>query len=190
MQVARPTTLCPEALCRHAQAKPIFVLTANQSCVYQPPPNLRGYLHLNLMGIFTPHRLETSHPCEVHGMAVESYSVLDLCLAPQAKNLLPDATPHTRYHDYDLSVPRMLSSVTSMLELLACVRHWSCWGSIASRVIDTCDLLHASVGELQETSHSICRSVGGNIASVPHLPGQPDDLSGTVHQTASAILYV
>ena len=37
-----------------------------------------------------------------------------------------------------------------------------------------CDLLRVPVGELRETSHSICRSVGGNTASVRRLPGQPD----------------
>jgi hypothetical protein len=51
--------------------------------------------YVYLVGIATPHRLGTAiHPCEGHGMAVESYSVLAFSPCATAKNLLPDATPH------------------------------------------------------------------------------------------------
>jgi hypothetical protein len=50
------------------------------------------------------------------------------------------------------------------------------------------DLLHASVGELHETSHSICRSAGGNIASVRYLVCRVNRMySWIVKQTAFAM---
>lgn len=74
MQVAHPTTFHADPSCRHAQAK------ANISC-FQPITirhiNLLSSLLLPLHArIPTPHRLQTSHPCESYGMAVVSYSVL------------------------------------------------------------------------------------------------------------------
>ena len=100
-------------------------------------------------------------------MAVVSYSVLAFSPCATAKK------PASRCH-------ASLSCTTVdpecdffMLELLLC-RHWSCWGrymrcEAVSCPSTTCDLLRVAVGELRETSHSICRSVGGNTASVNRM---------------------
>jgi hypothetical protein len=110
---------------QHAKANPIFQAAANHSSPFRPPPYLTFVaIHLlryvYLMGIATPHRLGTAvHPCEGHGMAIESYSVLAFSPCATAKNLLPDATPHN-------PLPRIRSSVTFMLEQLSCAPHWSC----------------------------------------------------------------
>ena len=113
-------------------------------------------------------------------MAVVSYSVLAFSPCATAKK------PASRCH-------ASLSCTTVdpecdffMLELLLC-RHWSCWGrymrcEAVSCPSTTCDLLRVPVGELRETSHSICRSVRGNTASVRLLPGQPDAcIPGNIH---------
>lgn len=116
-------------------------------------------------------------------MAVVSYSVLAFSpsrLAPQPRNLLPDATPH-------YPVPRLTSSVTSSCSSCYCTASGVAEGKYmhceaVSCPSTTCDLLRVSVGELRETSHSICRSVGGNTASVRLLPGQPDAcIPGNTH---------
>jgi hypothetical protein len=165
VQVARPTTIHPEASCSMRRSE------ANCPCLSQSPSSMATSSQPSRIIIHYCTRTsweylpltarETSHPCEGHGMAVESYSARLFAFAPQ---------PRTCFQ-----IPRLTrATTTTTLEPLSCVRHWSCYASLASRVINTCDLLHVSVGELQVASHSICRSAEGNIASVPLLPGQPD----------------
>ena len=108
-------------------------------------------------------------------MAVVSYSVLAFSPCATAKK------PASRCHASLLRTTDDPECDFFMLELLLChaLRHWSCWGKYMHCEAVSCpsttgDLLHAAVGELRETSHSICRSVGGNTASVRPLPGQPD----------------
>ena len=160
-----------------------FERTANHSRACRTPPRYPPLRHLNLIEISTPHRLQ-DHPCERHGMAVVSYSVLAFSPCATAKK------PASRCHASLLRTTVDLRYDFFMLELLLyhALRHWSCWGKYmhckaVSCPSTTCDLLRVSVGELRETSHSsICRSVGGNTAPVRRLPGQPDAcIPGNTH---------
>jgi hypothetical protein len=70
-------------------------ITAHHSDLHPTFEAIHLLRHVYLVGIATPHRLGMAiHPCEGHGMAVESYSVLAFSPCATAENLLPDATPH------------------------------------------------------------------------------------------------
>ena len=90
---------------------PIFVLLANHHSSLQPPLNLGGYAFTSTPKpherTSTPHRL--LHKPAIHVRVTawpwRATACSPVRLAPQPRNLLPDATPHC-------SVPRMPSSVT------------------------------------------------------------------------------
>ena len=109
---------------------PIFVLLANHHSSLQPPLNLGGYAFTSTPKpherTSSPHRL--LHKPAIHVRVTawpwRATACSPVRLAPQPRNLLPDATPHC-------SVPRNdLECDFFMLELLLyhALRHWSCWG--------------------------------------------------------------
>ena len=177
---------------------PIFVLLANHHSSLQPPLNLGGYAFTSTPKpherTSSPHRL--LHKPAIHVRVTawpwRATACSPVRLAPQPRNLLPDATPHG-------SVPRMTSSVTFHARATTVPRVVTPLELLGQKYLDTgiarpcpstaCDLLRVPMGELRETSHSICRSVGGNTAPVRSLRGQPDAcILGPIHD--SAICYV
>lgn len=112
MQVARPTTFHTSASCSseaNVHLQPISPITSQ--LVDLPTTFAVVYYSLrllNLLQISTPHRLanQPSMRGSRHGRW-KLQRVLARSPCATAKNLLLDATPRTRYHDYDYSVPRM-----------------------------------------------------------------------------------
>ena len=120
---------------------------------------------------------KTSHPCERHGMAVESYSVLAFSPCATAKK------PASRCHASPSRTTDDLECDFFMLELLlyhALLRHWSCWGestciALQSRVhqqLAICCAYPWVSCERHRTAYA--GPSEGTLRRYVDLPGQPD----------------
>lgn len=105
-----------------------------------------------------PHRLRDAMPARITAWRLKATASSPLRLAPQSMTRLT-------HHYYRATLFSCDSNARATIHA-----HPMEAISSKSRAIN---MLHGSVDELQETSHSICRSIGGNTGSVSGLPGQP-----------------
>ena len=106
-----PSDHLPEASCsmRRTEAKRLYSQSAVEQVDSSPTfTDIYPLQHTRTSWEYLPlTACETSHPCESHGMAEERATTCVFSPCATADILLPDATPHARYHDYYCAVPRM-----------------------------------------------------------------------------------